>query len=212
MDAFELSTELLERAAEDLQRLRWVVVAMHQAVQSAMVCALTGSNGMRVMNFDRKAVQRWAEHLMAYSRSEGDVELLPLPPALETFTRLYQKVRDPEEMMQRVDSKPFEGTYFDHVAIHRLNQERNRYVHVTPGSHWLHVGVVLDCVERSLGLLEFLTFESKNFEWRIEYKRRTEHVRALFERAAVALSALRQSLNIRPMLEHAEEHHGREQH
>lgn len=187
-DALAVSTEFLEQSLTDVQRLRWALIAMHEAIQCVMVCAVSGSSGIVALNQRRKDVQEWAERLRGYAEGKGEV--VSQPQALDHFMSLYEKTKDESVMRHFVESKPFVPGAWDDTAMHRLNDYRNRYIHVLPGGFLLEVALAIDTMRRVVRIIEFLAFESKTFEWKIEYRGMSDSLRESIARSNTALEQL----------------------
>jgi hypothetical protein len=150
--ALEVVAEWLERAERDIGYWKWVILALHNAVQGFMVLALRGSNGLCPLKDD--IAKKW---LSAYESGK------PYPTEkIDTFLNLYKKVKSKEMMCFYIYSKEvIPSSTLDH-NIKKLNSLRNKFVHFVPIFWELEVSdlpeISLDC----LILVEFLALECGN--------------------------------------------------
>jgi len=83
VSAVEMVAESVPRAAADIYRWKWALIALHSAVQGFMVLALRGGNGLNALKDDVAA--KWIE---------ADEKGLPYPKErLDTYEKLYEKVK-----------------------------------------------------------------------------------------------------------------------
>jgi len=165
VDALEVGVEFLEQAEANAQRLRWAIIAMHQAVQCFMVTALKGTEGTRPLDQKRKSVKEFVRRLVGYSARGGPFP--SQPQALDRFLKLYAKVKDasPTGMGQLVTSKAFAAEREDDRAIEKLNELRNTFVHFTPHALVLDPASSIGPLRSALKVISFLAFESQNILW-----------------------------------------------
>lgn len=165
VDALEVGVGFLERAEANVQRFRWAIIAMHQALHCFMVTALRGTEGVRPLDQKRKLVKKFLSRLLAYRARGG--QFPSQPQALDSFLNLYAKVKDasPAGMGQLVTSKAFTAEPEDDRAIEKLNELRNRFVHFTPSAWVLDPAPAIAPLRSALKVTSFLAFESQNILW-----------------------------------------------
>ncbi len=167
--ALEAVAEWSGRIESDIGYWRWVVLALHNAVQGFMVLALRGSNGLLPLKDDVAA--KW---LIAYR------ERRPYPvEKLDSFLNLYKKVKS-DRMLFFVHSKKVISSATQNRSMKKLNALRNDFVHFLPNTWSLEVSglseICLDC----LILIEFLAWECGNIIWHEEeYRERGQVAIAL---------------------------------
>jgi len=147
---------------------KWVVLALHNAVQGLMVLALRGSDGLRPLKDD--IAEAW---LKAY-REGGNYPI----EKLDSFLNLYKKIKS-DSMLMYVHSKKFIPSGSQGLSIRKLNSLRNDFVHFLPRSWSLEVSglpaICLDC----LTIAEFLGWECGNVLWKEDKNReRAQHALA----------------------------------
>jgi hypothetical protein len=152
--SLETAGESAARVANDVYQWRWVVLALHNALQGFMVIALRGSDGLAVLP-DRVA----AEWLRAYHAKQP-----PPQEKLDSFLRLYAKIKGPR-IRQFIHSVPFRPGNSHDWSVKKLNALRNQFIHFLPLSWSLEVSglprIALDCVD----LVEFLGWRCGNVHW-----------------------------------------------
>jgi hypothetical protein len=159
---FEEAILSLEKVAEssklileDPSQWRWVVVALHNAVQGFMVLALRGSNNLAVLS--PKSASEWME---AYQNSTT----YPKNEKLDTFLNLYKKIKG-DRMIQFGYSKKFAPQGSQGWSIKKLNQLRNEFIHFIPKGWSLELsGMPQICVD-CLDIISFLGWDSGNVIW-----------------------------------------------
>ncbi|MBW2307814.1 MAG: hypothetical protein JRG73_12875 [Deltaproteobacteria bacterium] len=175
MTALEAVADELRCVYQNAYRWKWVILAMHSALQGMMVLALQGSDGLRV--FREEDAIRW----MNAHESGG-----PYPDdlKLDKFLDLYKKIKS-DIMLLNVNSKKFLPRGTQGRSIKLLNRLRNEFVHFTPRVFVLVLlglpSMSIDCLE----VMEFLAWHSNNVSW-VD----TE----LSGRAKVAFDSMRTSL------------------
>jgi hypothetical protein len=165
VDALEVGVEFLEQAEANVQRFRWAIITMHQALHCFMVTALKGTEGVRPLDQKRKSVKEYLSRLLAYRARGG--RFPSQPQALDSFLKLYAKVKDasPAGMGQLVTSKAFGAEAENDRAIQKLNELRNRFVHFTPSAWVLDPAVAIAPLRSALKVTSFLAFQSQNILW-----------------------------------------------
>lgn len=167
----DVDTELIESLEEAVLHLsrvdeapyqwRWIVEAMHSAVQNAMVSALAGTWDVRTLR------KREAKKLVQEQHTEL-TELgvrLRATAKLDDFLNLYSKIKNPSVMGQFTHSKPYKATNSVDESISWLRDTRNLLKHFRVQtvefdvSHWPEH--CLNC----LMVVRFLVEKSNNIVW-----------------------------------------------
>ncbi len=151
--ALELVKEFLDKASQDTYYWKWVLVAMHNAIQGFMVCALRGSDGMNVLK--DHVVGRWLE---------AKKNNLPLPKLeMDTFLNLFNKIQS-DRMLMHSRSKKFSAGEQHTRSMRRLNKLRNHFVHFTPKSWSMEISSLPLITLQCMAVIKFLVFSSGNIE------------------------------------------------
>jgi len=181
--ALEQAALLLPQVAADPYAWKWVVLALHNALQGFMVLALQGTWAVRVMKrADRRAI------LAAHAR--GALEAALRQGDLEYFEELYDQIKKEKHMRLNTFSKAFRPGPTQTESVKRLNALRNDLVHFVPKTFVDAIEdlplVVADCAE----IIGFLAFESGNVRWTAhpELQARTTDLLGRVREVAAALS------------------------
>src|SRR4051812_21138694 len=87
--ALEFSVEILPSVSSDLARWKWAVIALHNAVQGALVCAIRGADTSGVAVLDKQSGAAMWDWLNVASRSAHHT---PSPTEkLAGFLELYKR-------------------------------------------------------------------------------------------------------------------------
>jgi len=149
--SIEAAAEWAERLRVDTYFWKWVLIAVHNALQAFMVLGCRGSNGLLALT--GKSADQW---LQAYHEGGN-------PPAarLDWFPNLYKTVKS-NKIRFFAHSKPFPATKQHDESIRKLAALRNEFVHFRPRGWLLEVNglpsICLDCLQ----VIEFLCWESGN--------------------------------------------------
>lgn len=133
VDEREDAINALEHAVETALTLednplnwKWVIVAIHNALQGALVCTMSGTDGTGALSDkSRKEMWEWFEA----SRTDPDA---PFPVEwLADPLKLYERAKDPA-YMQEFGGEPLRTTQEQDDDVKRLNNLRIGFAHFTP--------------------------------------------------------------------------------
>ena len=141
--SIELCSELAQRLEEQPTYFKWLVIATHDMLQGAMVCALSGSANIGALT---KASQREFLQLSQIRRLLScvqntyptDQNLAEAQQELEKVTRSREKLADFKELLKRAQNKEWSGsgtveplslTEEQKKCLIYLNDLRNNFVH-----------------------------------------------------------------------------------
>ena len=144
-----VAIELVGSQSVDVQKRpsqwKWVIMAMQNAVQGAMVLALSGTDGCGALNPNSQQENRaWLQHLD------------PRHPrrVMANYNELLERIRKPELMEGPVPNLSAE----DHRNLQRLNDElRRQFAHFNPTGWGIELNYILNILPVALDLFEFLT-------------------------------------------------------
>jgi hypothetical protein len=172
--ALEGAAFFLAAAESESAMWRWVITALHGAVQGFMVIALKGSDNLGA--YDQKSIDRRlsARRRFDEARVKGDAaaahkaeqEMLFGSVRLADFLTLYERIKtDDWHMSQYGTSKVYEPRPTDDCCMRDLNSVRNDFIHFKP----MTVGMLLTrfpaMTETGLHVITFLLNESNNILW-----------------------------------------------
>lgn len=155
ISSVRMVTTSLTAAQHDLEHWKWVVIALHNAMQGAMVMALRGGNNLRVMP-EKLA----AKCLEAHNAGK------PWPKErLDSFSNLYEKVRNNEVMNFYIHSRalPQDAELDQNIEV--VLKLRNQFIHFTPQGWSIEVSGLPSICESVLRAIHFLCWESGNIIW-----------------------------------------------
>ena len=150
-----LSLDLLALVAELILKQpsywKWMIIAAHDALQGAMVCALNDTSGVNVLA-DRSA----RETLEWHDAPKGTMPNQWLAGFESLLTRCQDK--------SRMEDEPLVLTKEQLKDLRRLHEEfRNNFSHFTPMSWSIEiaglpriVGTAVDCIEYLMGCTQAL--------------------------------------------------------
>jgi hypothetical protein len=171
ISSVRMVTKSMAAARHEFEHWKWAVIALHNAMQGAMVMALRGTNNFRVM-----------PEKLAAKCIEAHRTGKPWPKEkLDTFPNLYNKVRSDEVMSFYVHSRALPQDADLDKNIELVLQLRNQFIHFTPQGWSLEVSGMPSICESVLCAISFLCWESGNIIW---YSRESaEQARQEIERA-----------------------------
>lgn len=158
MDALYMAARFAEKAATDIRMWRWVIIALHNAVQGFMVLSLRHGNGLAALTEESAAA--W---LTAY---EANATTYP-EEKLDSYLCLYKKIKSATYGTLGGNQK-FVPRGSQGRSIRKLNRIRNDFIHFTPKGWSLELaGLPRICLD-ALALLSFLGWETSNILWHDE--------------------------------------------
>jgi hypothetical protein len=123
--ALEFAAEIIPSVANDPARWKWVIIALHNALQGVCVCALRGADtsGISVLDKDSGAAM-W--HWLNVDSREPEH---PPPPKekLAKTLELYKRTKKDEYL-----DNPLPSNAARDEDIRRLNSLRNEFIHFVP--------------------------------------------------------------------------------
>ncbi len=151
----ELVSEHMAHDPADPIHAKWIILALHSALEGFMILALRGRNGLNLLT---EASAR--ERIAAYERKDGQFP----EPKIDTFAHLFKKIQS-DRMITYVLSAPFvpNGAQSKSVAaLDRLHGACTRFlpkdapVDLSPLSL-----IIADCCD----VISFLAFDCGNVAW-----------------------------------------------
>ncbi len=153
-----MSARFAEEAATDIRMWRWVIIALHNAVQGFMVLSLRHGNGLAALTEESAAA--W---LAAY---EANATTYP-EEKLDSYLCLYKKIKSTKYGTIGGNQK-FVPRGSQGRSVRKLNRIRNDFIHFTPKGWSLELaGLPRICLD-ALALLSFLGWETSNILWHDE--------------------------------------------
>ena len=153
-NAMQMAAHFAEELEGDPRLWRWVIIALHNAIQGAMVLSLRHGNGLLALTDE--CFKQWME--AHESQTPYPVE------KLDSYLNLYKKVKHTKIGQiggnQRFVAKGSEGK-----NIKRLNSLRNEFIHFTPKGWSLEIDGLPQICQDASRLVSFLGWETQNIFW-----------------------------------------------
>ena len=185
VSALEASSDELARVLKDSYRWKWVILALHSALQGMMALALRGGNNLRMLK--PKDARRWLD---AYESGAP----LPADLKMDSFLNLYEKIKS-ETVLFYVTSKKFTPEGTQGKSIKDLNRLRNQFVHFTPCTLSLILNGLPEMTIDCLKIAVFLAYDSGNIDWPEDLVGRLEKA---FKTAAKAAREIKEAYALPP--------------
>lgn len=150
--ALEIVAYFLPKVISENYFWKWIIIALHNAVQGFMVCALKGSNGLNVLKDNVK--DKWLD---AYRNNCGNYPI----EILDTYLNLYKKTKG-DMMVMYFISRKFIPQGQQGWSIKKLNFLRNKFIHFLPEGWFLEISGLPDIINDCISFIDFLSFESGN--------------------------------------------------
>lgn len=158
--ALEFCAEQAALVSVDVMRWKWLIIALHNALQGACVCALRGADtsGTNVQK-DRKRYSIW---LRAHTGNVDDN-----PEQLAPMLELYKRVKNKKILLEPFRLKTHDKMNKD---VRRLNENRNQFIHFLPASFCLEVSGMPRIVQHCCDAIEHLAIRHPT-GWALKEKR-----------------------------------------
>jgi hypothetical protein len=135
------STDLLALVGSSLKKRpsnwKWMILAAHNGVQGALVCAIQDSSGTNILSKQSAAeMLNWLDTLQGGRPKE---QLADFSMLLKKFRKKYPAIL----------------TYEQHRRLLKLHREfRNKFAHFTP-THWsIEISILPSLIETAIDLIE----------------------------------------------------------
>lgn len=154
-EALSFAARTAASLGKDPRMWRWVIIALHNAVQGFMVLSLRHGNGLLALT--QKSAGEW---LAAYGANTG---VYP-EEQLDKYLSLYKKVKS-QTYGAIGGNKPFKPIGTEGKSIRQLNSLRNQFIHFTPKGWSLEISGLPRIGKDCLRLVAFLGWETPNILW-----------------------------------------------
>lgn len=185
ISAIEMVREQLQQIHKDPYRWKWVILALHSAVQNFMLLALKGSNSLNVVR---------AKDAEAWSQAYNNDQPLPGLGKIDDFLDLYKKIKG-NKMLIWSNSQKFVPKGQQGKSIKLLNSFRNEFIHFLPKSWSIEMSglpaMSLDCVS----VIDFLVSDSNNVLLNKEVR---QHLKELLSTVRQSFTQLRDEYKAAP--------------
>jgi glutaminyl-tRNA synthetase len=126
INAIEHVVECARTLPTNPSNWKWVLISLHNALQSALVCVLSGSAGIGALSdTSMKNMLDW------FDDSRNDSSLSPPREQLADLMTLYKRSKDPAHMHE-FGGNPIQTTHQQDDDVRLLNNLRRNFAHFTP--------------------------------------------------------------------------------
>lgn len=143
--------QFLNETRDEVYNWKWVIISLHNCLQSFMILALKGSNSLSVMK--PKDADRWLE---AYYNDKEYPKVM-----MDNFHKLFQKIKG-DSMLQFTYSKKFVSNERIDKSVYRLNELRNNFIHFMPMGWSIELRGLPRLVNDIIEIINFLLHDSGN--------------------------------------------------
>jgi hypothetical protein len=148
---------VLGQTAKDTAAWKWVVIATHSALQSAIACHLEAIGNSLLV-----AKQDDAE---AWLKAHEDGTPYPVM-MMDSFPNLYKKMKHQEINGYKFTPRGTQGR-----SIIKINEYRNEFIHFMPKGWVLEVGGLPTMCKDCLDVINELNEHTMNVLWNNDYQR-----------------------------------------
>ena len=145
-------------------RWKWIIIILHNCLQNFMVCCLSSKfNYFNVLKEGHP--QMWYEYLLYPFKKVPKIKL-------DICISLFNKIQS-DAMLKKKQSKIFTATENHKYAVNKLNELRNNFLHFIPKDWSIEISGLPNLTLNILEIIEFLAFESDNYEWNNDSEKAT---------------------------------------
>lgn len=157
-DALKVAARFAEELVADARMWRWVIIALHNAVQGFMALSLRHGNGLAALTEESAAA--W---LAAY---DANANSFP-EEKLDSYLCLYKKIKS-TKYGTIGGNQTFIARGSQGGSIRKLNRIRNEFIHFTPKGWSLQLaGLPRICLD-AFSVVSYLGWETSNIHWHDE--------------------------------------------
>ena len=147
----------LVQTAKDIAAWKWVVIATHSALQSAIACHL-GAIGNSLLVAKQEDAEAW---LKAHEDGTPYPEMM-----MDSFPNLYGKLKHQEIYGYKFVPQNTQGK-----SIKKINQYRNEFVHFMPKGWALEVRGLPDICKDCLDVINEFDEHTLHMRWHDDFQR-----------------------------------------
>ncbi len=178
--ALEFSAEIICQVNSDITKWKWLILAIHNALQGACVCALRSADTTGISVLDEKCGRRMWHWLDVESRKDQH----PPPPKekLAPMLKLYTRAQDARYLSVPLPPNPDRDR-----DVERLNSLRNELIHFVPKGLSVELSGMPQIIRSCCNVIMYLILDHTSF---------AQHLRrAQAERISIALNSMLRATN-----------------
>jgi uncharacterized protein (DUF4415 family) len=157
----------------DSSNWKWLILAIHNAVQCACVCALRGEDTIGLTMLTPKSGRKKL-NIIEGSRTGAKAQYSD--DRLDEMLKLYEKVSGPDSLNPQQRLPRLAKRDKD---ITRLNEFRNKFVHFVPGGWSIELSGMPRIMEHACQVIEHLALKHSTFWHHLDEARRNRIANAL---------------------------------
>ncbi|MGH6953284.1 MAG: hypothetical protein ACREGL_03825 [Alphaproteobacteria bacterium] len=173
-------------AAETLEERpldwKWVVIAVHNALQGALVCTLSGTHGTGALS--DKSMK---EKLEWFEASRTDPEAPCPAERLAPLLKLYERAKK-QNCTGEFGGSPLRTTKEQDDDVKRLNNLRSEFTHFTPKGWSIEIAYLPRIVLNAIAIIETLLLSHPANTLRFEPEQ-TDRIKQVFATLRTYLAA-----------------------
>ncbi|NOT06191.1 MAG: hypothetical protein HOP27_16490 [Anaerolineales bacterium] len=147
----------INQTAKDIAAWKWVVIAMHSALQSAIACHL-GAIGNSFLVAKQEDAEAW---LKAHEDGTPYPEMM-----MDSFPNLYEKLKRQEIYGYKFVPRGTQGR-----SIKKINEYRNEFIHFMPKGWSLEVSGLPSMCQDCLDVINELDEHTLDIRWHDDVQR-----------------------------------------
>ncbi|PHS24236.1 MAG: hypothetical protein COA84_09600 [Robiginitomaculum sp.] len=179
IDALKTSANFSKEVLNNTYAMKWLILALHAALQGACVCALESIHGQTDGSLSVKSQKEYAETkrfaeeyqdiVAEYNNgdrkkfdqlSKGVRNALLREPKLADFLTLFEWIKNPERLLPPYTFNQNIGIYGDVKRLHKL---RNNVIHFTPKGWSVELSGMPRIVSSVTEVIEHLAVKQPSF-------------------------------------------------
>ena len=123
INALEHSVEIAFTVRSEPRNWKWLLIVAHSAIQGALVCTLTGTDGTGALT--EKSIAEWQKW---HRRRREGADAAPPKDRLASLLQLYGRAKQ-KEFMSEFGGSPISTTEGQDADVGKLNLLRGEFVH-----------------------------------------------------------------------------------
>ena len=176
IDALEHAAMFARQLTDDVKAWKWLIIALHSALQGACVCALRGGHDTTGVDVLTSQSREERLHWLQVASRENPCAPAPEEQRLASLLGLFTRVRKPTCLPRPYTLNACEDMVDD---VTKLNSLRNDFIHFIPGGFSLEVSSLPRIVTHAVEAIKHLAVEQPTFGYQLEQSHRNRIEKAL---------------------------------
>jgi hypothetical protein len=188
IDAIEFSAEVGTKVQTSISHWKWLILALHNALQGACTCALRGhdTSGLLVLTKETaRAVWTWLETTRQNPGAPKPEE--KLAPMLDLYKRTRRQLPEPHRLLANSERDR---------DVRKLNDLRNTFTHFIPQGFSLEVSGMPRIALHCCNVIEHLCINHPTFWHHLNAERR-QRIRLALDQVRRVMEAIQLAYDTR---------------